>query len=601
MPSSEMPKGYLTLGWRLDDSGVVPKFKAGPLGAQTDEYLVRVPAASIGCHTAIIAQSGSGKLFFLGRLIEELMLETQSRCVILDPNADFRRVADIVDKRHWESPAYDFENHRGFLPHEASKDVFAQRWRHISKRVEGGPQFSARLMLHWPSLSFEFLADDVVGMQRSDLYHCHEFVKAIAYLLEIKYVPSLFAAPAASTTSSDQKKALKSIDFIDEANKLLKKARRDPQDMRELFEKEFNSDELAKNLEDEAKAAANVQQAASNASDKASPAPPATKANADAPPIAQPVAKLNPDIKVNAALAGKPVYETLGSWYTTRRKMSREDVKQVVERAMAAVEYISDEVQRYYFGKAKEYLSQRIVRTRISRYRKVDHRLKVIDLPSFPDQKTRFLALNSVLSTIWEQARSDWAKAVEESKSPDMRVPTFIVVDEAHNLLPKETDKLAAKALLDQFRTIAAEGRKYGLFLILCTQRPDKIDEVVLSECENQAILKLGSQSVLDLTTRLLGLEKVQDKEKCLIFRTGRALLIGRWAKPSPQLLYTAMRRTEEGGKNLRDEHWAIPYSAVQSSKPEKSQSKTDTTVIAVKEATLSAPQKPDKTQQPTH
>jgi hypothetical protein len=190
---------------------------------------------------------------------------------------------------------------------------------------------------------------------------------------------------------------------------------------------------------------------------------------------------------------------------------------------------------------------------------------------------------------------------VEESKSPDTRVPTFIVVDEAHNLLPKETDKLATRALRDQFRTIAAEGRKYGLFLILCTQRPDKIDELVLSECENQAIMRLGSQSVLELTTRLLGLEKVPDKEKCLTFKTGRALLVGRRAKPSAQLLYTAMRRTEEGGKNLCDEHWATPYGAVQTLKQEKSPSKTDSVAATVKVATSSPAQKPAKIQESTH
>jgi hypothetical protein len=189
------------------------------------------------------------------------------------------------------------------------------------------------------------------------------------------------------------------------------------------------------------------------------------------------------------------------------------------------------------------------VRTRISRHRKNENRLTVIDLPSFPDQKTRLLALNSVLSTIWDRARSEWADALEKSEKPDERVPTFIVVDEAHNLLPKETDKLAAKALLDQFRTIAAEGRKYGLFLILCTQRPDKIDELVISECENQAVMRLGSQSqsVLDLTTKLLGLEKVPDRDRCLTFKQGRALLAaGRCRHPNSSILQCAGRKRVE-------------------------------------------------------
>lgn len=531
--TAETPESYLTLGWKVDGGKDPPKFwlKGGKPGDQTDEHLVKVPAGSIACHTAIIAQSGSGKSFFLGRLIEELMLETESRCVILDPNADFRRFSAIVDKHRWENAAYDFERNRGFLPHEASRDVFAERWNSIPIRVEGGPGFSPGLLyLHWPSLSFEFLADDVEGMQRSDLYHCHEFVRAIAYLLELKHLPVLpLPAPAPTDATSEQNELVTTIqlDFIDEANKLLKRAKRsDPQDIREIFEREFSADQLAEKASLESKAAAAI-------------------ASAKRQPIA------------NAGSKPAPTFATLGSWYTTRRKIGREEITQVIERAVAAVEYISDDVQRYYFGKAKEYSAQRIVRTKIARQRKVEHRMKVIDLPSFPDQKTRFLALNSVLSTIWDQARSEWSKAVEDLKKPDTRVPTFIVVDEAHNLLPKHPDKLAAKALLEQFRSVAAEGRKYGLFLILCTQRPDKIDDLVLSECENQAIMRLGSQSVLDITTKLLGLEEVQERKKCLEFETGRALLIGRWAKPAPKFLYTAMRRTEEGGKNLREAHWA--------------------------------------------
>jgi hypothetical protein len=564
MPSSEASTSYLTLGWKLDETGVVPKFKPAPLGTEADKYLVRAPADAMGCHTAIVAQSGSGKSFFLGRLIEELLLETKSRCVILDPNADFRRVRKVVDKSRWEAPVYDYANHRGFLPHEPSKDVFAQRWKSISTLVQGGPQFSTRLLLHWPSLAFEFLADDVEGMQRSDLYHCHEFVRAIAYLLEIKHVsPTQHAAAAAAPSAGIDKKNL-TIDFIDEASRILRKAKRtDPQDIREFFEKEFDRNALAKNQDDDTKAEASGE---ADGTDKDT-----TDAE---PPGENPAAPANAESqagKINAAESkvARVAYEKPGFWYTTRRKIRPDDVAQVIDRAIAAVEFISDEVQRYYFGKVKEYVSQRIVRTRIGRHRKNDNRLTVIDLPSFPDQKTRLLALNSVLSTIWDRARSDWAEALEKSEKPDERVPTFIVVDEAHNLLPKETDKLAAKALLDQFRTIAAEGRKYGLFLILCTQRPDKIDELVISECENQAVMRLGSQSVLDLTTRLLGLEKVADKDRCLTFKQGRALLIGRWAKASPQLLYTAMRRTEEGGKNLRDEHWAVPYE-------EKSPTKAD-------------------------
>lgn len=74
--------------------------------------------------------------------------------------------------------------------------------------------------------------------------------------------------------------------------------------------------------------------------------------------------------------------------------------------------------------------------------------------------------------------------------------------------------------------------------------------------------MKLGSRSVLQITEQLFGLEDVPATVlgKCLEFEVGRVLLVGQWAKTGPALLYTAMRRTAEGGRSLRDEHWAAPH-----------------------------------------
>src|SRR5262249_41926632 len=82
-----------------------------------------------------------------------------------------------------------------------------------------------------------------------------------------------------------------------------------------------------------------------------------------------------------------------------------------------------------------------------------------------------------------------------------------------------------------------------------------------LSECENRAIMKLGSRSVLGITEQLFGLEDLPEKVvgKCLEFDTGRVLLIGKWAPAGSEFLYTAMRRTVEGGRNLDDDYWASP------------------------------------------
>lgn len=148
---------------------------------------------------------------------------------------------------------------------------------------------------------------------------------------------------------------------------------------------------------------------------------------------------------------------------------------------------------------------------------------------------------------------------MEQPSTNDKRTPTFLVVDEAHNLLPKDPHTQAYVAVRELFRTIAAEGRKYGLFLVLVSQRPDKLDPLVLSECQNRALMRLGSRAVLEATRTMLGLEDLPPKtlESCLDLGKSRVLLVGPWSGGKPTFFYTAARRTTEGGRDLRAEHWA--------------------------------------------
>ena len=113
----------------------------------------------------------------------------------------------------------------------------------------------------------------------------------------------------------------------------------------------------------------------------------------------------------------------------------------------------------------------------------------------------------------------------------------------------------------EQFRTNAAEGRKFGLFLILVSQRADKLDDLVLSECGNKAIMRLDSPSIVSQVIKTLGLEgEIVDPTLNNIkgFKKGILLLVGKWVK-EPTILYGAARRTLEGGKNLNEKYWARP------------------------------------------
>ncbi|SRR6266446_1608248 len=505
---SDDPKHYLTLGWQVTPT-LEPtywlKSDAKP-GLQKEDDLVRVPSSSAGSHTAIIAQSGSGKSFFLGRLIEELVLNTKARCLILDPNADFRQIHRVeetvwtpIDKKTGKpvKPHYDLIERGGKLPHEKSREDFEDRWPTDEILIKGidqkGDNFQP-LKLWWPDVSVDFFSEGANPVLRSELYYCHTFVKELALLIDLK----------AKATKKD-------IDLLDLAETLLNQSRKPGVDFYAALQEEF----------------ADVRATVGN-----------------------------------AAKEGGLGLKSVLAWSTNL--FIRFSVNFAISRASKAPKYVTPEGQRFYFATVNEYNTAGILETKSKNRPRTSSRVKrveVIDLPALPNRPTQLLAINAILKTEWELARKDWSDALGKDEKADIRVPTFIVVDEAHNLMPAEPESRAEKALRDQFRTIIAEGRKYGLFLILVSQRPDKLDPLIVSECENKVLMKLSSRAVLDKTRSLLGLEDIPPKllDRCLEFELGRALLLGTWVPRGPQFMYSAPRRTKEGGRNLRKEHWAVP------------------------------------------
>src|SRR5437016_3444323 len=187
-------ESFLTLGWVVRNRD--PKYwlsddpKPMP-GKQHADDLVCIPAHLMAAHTAIIAQSGSGKSFFLGRLIEELMLQTSAKCLILDPNADFRRIHEAREEALWKDAKYHRRERKGILPHEVSRQDFTSRWSLIPTRIRTGDtspkEAYEKLQISWPSLSMAFLAEELDPMLQSDLYHCHSFIYDFGIVFQLKY------------------------------------------------------------------------------------------------------------------------------------------------------------------------------------------------------------------------------------------------------------------------------------------------------------------------------------------------------------------------------------------------------------------------------
>ncbi len=103
--------------------------------------------------------------------------------------------------------------------------------------------------------------------------------------------------------------------------------------------------------------------------------------------------------------------------------------------------------------------------------------LSVLDLAGVDSWVTEF-AVNKILNEVWGEATTN-----------GLSRPVFFILEEAHNFVPGGQGARSQAAHI--IKRIASEGRKFGLFLVLVTQRPYKIHGDTLSQCNSQIIMRL--------------------------------------------------------------------------------------------------------------
>jgi uncharacterized protein len=168
-------------------------------------------------------------------------------------------------------------------------------------------------------------------------------------------------------------------------------------------------------------------------------------------------------------------------------------------------------------------------------------RATVLDLSGFGTPQEPLAVCLDLVEDLWSRR--------------ERRVPTLIVVDEAHNICPAEPAGLLQAALVHRLVQIAAEGRKYGLWLLLSTQRPSKIHQQVLSQCDNLVLMRMNSRADLAELTEVFGFAPPAMVRASGFFAQGEALLAGAFV-PLPSLIEIGARITVEGGSDI-----AVPLS----------------------------------------
>lgn len=90
--------------------------------------------------------------------------------------------------------------------------------------------------------------------------------------------------------------------------------------------------------------------------------------------------------------------------------------------------------------------------------------------------------------------------------APDYFPPFFVVVDEAHNFAPKHSSNPTKRIL----KTISQEARKYGVFEIFCTQKPDGLDETIFAQMNTKIIYRMNTYNDMQMIQKETNLTEEQ-------------------------------------------------------------------------------------------
>lgn len=111
---------------------------------------------------------------------------------------------------------------------------------------------------------------------------------------------------------------------------------------------------------------------------------------------------------------------------------------------------------------------------------------------------------------------------------PDKRTPFTLVCDEAHLYLPvKEDADSVQKQALYNFERIAKEGRKYGVSILVVSQRPADVSKTILSQCNNYVVLRLTNERDKGVIKNLLPDALKSTIEFLPLLDVGETLVVG--------------------------------------------------------------------------
>lgn len=159
--------------------------------------------------------------------------------------------------------------------------------------------------------------------------------------------------------------------------------------------------------------------------------------------------------------------------------------------------------------------------------------LAIIDLSLVPSD-----VLHVVIAVV---ARITFEAIQRYRKLKDEELPTVLVLEEAHTFVKRSTDEESDTPTPSQmcrqtFERIAREGRKFGLGLVLSSQRPSELSPTVLAQCNTFLLHRIVNDRDQELVGKLVPDNLGELLKELPSLPSRQAILLG-WASTVPTLV----------------------------------------------------------------
>ncbi len=180
--------------------------------------------------------------------------------------------------------------------------------------------------------------------------------------------------------------------------------------------------------------------------------------------------------------------------------------------------------------------------------------LTIIDLSLVPSDVISVVI--AVIARLVFEATQRYMKINRET------LPTVLVLEEAHTFVAldvqRESDVTTAAQMCRQtFERIAREGRKFGLGLVLSSQRPSELSQTVLAQCNTFILHRIVNDKDQELVGRLVPDSLGGLLRELSSLPSRRAIMLG-WAAPIPTLVEVNELPAKERPRSKDPDFWDV-------------------------------------------